>query len=161
VLQLLDKAGRDPIEVTLKCLHGDPSAFGRDDSAVARNTMLAMEKRLRFPKSRRLVRDWEFRRVRIEGCSVHGELLTLGFLKNAESAAPSRAGFITSKRVGSAVVRNRTRRRLREIFRKHQHEIHGGIWVVTIASARAGRGTFRALEDEWLRLARRASIFVA
>jgi len=32
---------------------------------------------------------------------------------------------------------------------------------VTIASARATPETFRALEDEWLRLARRASIFVA
>jgi ribonuclease P protein component len=59
---------------------------------------------------------------------------------------------------GGAVVRNRTRRRLREIFRKHQHEICGGVWVVTIASARAARETSHALEDEWLRLARRASI---
>jgi len=118
-----------------------------------------MVKRLRFPKSRRLTRDSEFRRVRSEGQSVRGEMLTLGFLKNAESAAPSRAGFITSRRVGGAVVRNRTRRRLREIFRKHQHEVRGGIWIVTIASARAARGTFRALEDEWLRLGRRASIF--
>jgi ribonuclease P protein component len=49
---------------------------------------------------------------------------------------------------------------LREIFRKHQHEIRDGIWIVTIASARAARGPFRALEDEWLRLGRRASIFV-
>ena len=120
-----------------------------------------MVKRLRFPKSLRLTRDSEFRRVRSEGQSVRGEMLTLGFLKNAESAAPSRAGFITSRRVGGSVVRNRTRRRLREIFRKHQHEIRDGIWIVTIASARAARGTFRALEDEWLRLGRRASIFVA
>ena len=117
-----------------------------------------MVKRLRFPKSRRLTRDSEFRWVRSEGQSVRGEMLTLGFLKNGESAAPSRAGFITSRRVGGAVVRNRTRRRLREIFRKHQHEIRGGVWVVTVASARAARETSHALEDEWLRLARRASI---
>jgi ribonuclease P protein component len=80
-------------------------------------------------------------------------------LKNAEPNAPVRAGFITSRRVGSAVIRNRTRRRLREIFRKHQHEIRTGVWIVTIASARAARVTFDALEDEWLRLAGRASIF--
>jgi ribonuclease P protein component len=120
-----------------------------------------MEKRLRFPKSRRLTRDSEFRRVRTEGKTMRGDTLTIGFLKNAEPNATARAGFITSKRVGNAVVRNRTRRRLREIFRKHQHEIHGGIWIVTIATARAARGTFRALEDEWLRLGWRASIFVA
>ena len=120
-----------------------------------------MEKRLRFPKSRRLTRDSEFRRVRTEGKTIRGDTLTIGFLKNAEPNTTARAGFITSKRLGNAVVRNRTRRRLREIFRKHQHEIRDGIWIVTIASARAARGTFRALEDEWLRLGRHASIFVA
>jgi ribonuclease P protein component len=50
---------------------------------------------------------------------------------------------------------------LREIFRKHQHEICAGVWVVTIASARAARETSHALEDEWLRLARRASILAS
>ena len=92
---------------------------------------------------------------------MRGDMLTIGFLKGVEPNATARAGFITSKRVGNAVVRNRTRRRLREIFRKHQDEIRDGIWIVTIASARAARETFRALEDEWLRLARRASIFDA
>src|SRR5881398_4153612 len=120
-----------------------------------------MQKRLRFPKSRRLTLDSEFQRVRTEGASIRGGTLTLGVLKNAEPKALVRAGFITSRRVGGAVIRNRTRRRLREIFRKHQHEIRDGIWIVTIASARAARGTFRALEDEWLRLGRHASIFVA
>jgi ribonuclease P protein component len=117
-----------------------------------------MQKRLRFPKSRRLTLDSEFQRVRTEGASVRGGTLTLGVLKNAELEAPVRGGFITSRRLGRAVVRNRIRRRLREIFRKHQHEISGGVWIVTIASARAGRETSHALEDEWLRLARRASI---
>lgn len=117
-----------------------------------------MEKRLRSPKSRRLALNAEFQRVRVEGSSVRGETLTLGFLKNAEPSAPARAGFVTSKRVGIAVVRNRTRRRLREIFRKHQHQITAGVWIVTIASARAPRATFSVLEDEWLRLAGRASI---
>jgi ribonuclease P protein component len=120
--------------------------------------------RFRFPKSRRLTRDTEFERVRREGKSVRGELLTIAFLMDAEEPRRSqtdatvRAGFITSKRVGSAVIRNRTRRRLREIVRKHQHEIAPGTWLVIIATSRAARIPFRALEDEWLRLARRAFI---
>jgi ribonuclease P protein component len=117
-----------------------------------------MRKRLRFPKSRRLTLNSAFKRVRTEGSSIRGGTLTLGFLKNAEPNAAARAGFITSRQVGSAVIRNRTRRRLREIFRKHQHEISTGVWIVTIASARAARVPFDALEDEWLRLAGRASI---
>ncbi len=117
-----------------------------------------MEKRLRLPKSRRLTLNAEFQRVRVEGSSVRGEMLALGFLKNAGPSASARAGFVVSKRVGIAVVRNRIRRRLREIFRKHQHEIIAGVWIVTIASARAHRASFTVLEDEWLRLAERASI---
>src|SRR5438477_12590559 len=119
-----------------------------------------MQKSLRFPKSRRLTLDSEFKRVRAEGAAVRGETLTLGVLKHTKPIATARAGFITSRRVGNAVVRNRTRRRLREIFRKHQHEISPGVWIVTIASARAARETFDTLEDEWLRLAGRASILV-
>src|SRR5437868_498487 len=149
---------RLPADVLKNSSAGCRCHFTQNDSIIAPPKIPAMQKRLPFPKSRRLTRDSEFRRVRTEGRSVRGEMLTLGFLKDAESAAPSRAGFITSRRVGGAVVRNRTRRRLREIFRRHQHEISGGVWVVTIASARAARETSHALEDEWLRLARRASI---
>jgi ribonuclease P protein component len=117
-----------------------------------------VERRFRFPKSQRLTLNVEFQRVRTEGSSVRGEILTLGVLKNATSSFAARAGFVTSKRVGRAVERNQVRRRLREIFRKHQHEIVPRVWIVTIASARAARTSFRALEDEWLHLARRASI---
>ena len=117
-----------------------------------------VERRFRFRKSHRLVLDAEFQRVRSEGSSVRGETLTLGFLKNEWPFSGARAGFVTSKRVGNAVSRNLIRRRLREIFRKHQHELAPGIWIVTVASPRAARAPFRALEDEWLRLAHRASI---
>ncbi|MEP6956275.1 MAG: ribonuclease P protein component, partial [Chthoniobacterales bacterium] len=58
-------------------------------------------------------------------------------------------------RVGSAVVRNRVRRRLREIVRHHQRAIRGDIWIVTIARPAAARATYAALEHEWLRLTRR------
>ena len=81
----------------------------------------------------------------------------LGTLETGDDA-PFRAGFVTSKRVGGAVVRNRVRRRLREIVRKYQHALRSGIWVVLIARPAAARASSIALEDEWLRLAKRASI---
>ena len=69
-----------------------------------------------------------------------------------------RAGFVTSRQLGSAVIRNRVRRRLREIVRQHQHEIIKGACIVTVGRAAAAAATYRELEDEWLRLAKRASI---
>ena len=77
-----------------------------------------------------------------------------------EDSGPSRAGFVTSRRIGGAVIRNRVRRRFREMVRKHQHELRCGFWFVLIAKNEAASASYRSLEDEWLRLARRASILL-
>jgi ribonuclease P protein component len=69
-----------------------------------------------------------------------------------------RVGFITPKRIGGSVVRNRVRRRLREVVRRHQREIAKGRWIVTVARGKAARASYIELEDEWLRLVKRASI---
>jgi ribonuclease P protein component len=98
--------------------------------------------------------------VRREGVVTRGQLLSLAVL-TADSGRKARSGFITSRKIGGAVARNRVRRRLREIFRHHQHEIVGGAWIITIASSRATRASYHALEHEWLRLARRASILAS
>jgi ribonuclease P protein component len=112
---------------------------------------------LSFPQSRRLTEAWQFERVRKEGSAQRGHLLLLAALagKGVDSL---RAGFVTSRKIGGAVVRNRVRRRLREIVRKHQHEIVEGRWVVTVARPSAARASYGELEAEWLRLAKRASI---
>ena len=112
-----------------------------------------------FPKARRLTRESEYKHVKREGMVRHGKLLTLSAAVVDDSGL-SRVGFITSRRVGSAVVRNRVRRRLREIVRRHQHDLRQDLWIVLIAKRDAARVSYRALEDEWLRLAKRASILL-
>ena len=112
-----------------------------------------------FPKSRRLRRPAEFERVKQNGRVQRGQFLVLSIL---DATGPAfRAGFVTSRAIGRAVVRNRVGRRLREIVRKHQSEICDGIWIVTIARASAAHATSAQLEAEWLRLAGRASILNA
>ena len=112
---------------------------------------------LSFSKAKRLNSTAEFTRVREEGRVFRGPLLTIGVVDDAETAA-FRVGFITSRKIGGAVVRNRVRRRLREIVRRHQRELTNGIAIVVIARPAAARSSYGALEDEWLRLAKRASI---
>jgi ribonuclease P protein component len=112
---------------------------------------------LPFPKTRRLTRTSEFARVKELGHPERGKFMVLGTLALQDSGA-SRVGFITSRRLGRAVVRNRVRRRLREIVRKHQHDLREDFWIVLIARRDAPKASSRALEDEWLRLAKRASI---
>lgn len=115
---------------------------------------------LSFPKNRGLTRAAEFERVKSEGFWQHGKLLILGVLQ-VEHTGPFCAGFVTSRRLGSAVVRNRVRRRLRELVRRHQQEVRASVWIVVIAKSEAVRASYYALEDEWLRLAKRASILAA
>jgi ribonuclease P protein component len=115
---------------------------------------------LTFPKGRRLTKPTEFGQVKKNGRVQRGRLILLSVLET-NTAARFRAGFVTSRAVGSAVVRNRVRRRLREIVRKHQREIADGNWIVTIARTNAAEATYQELEVEWLRLAKRAFILAA
>ena len=112
-----------------------------------------------FPKTRRLTHRSEYERVKRNGITQRGKLLMLNAMP-MENSGPWRAGFVTSGRLGGAVVRNRVRRRLREIVRRHQHELRQGVWFVIIARHEAATASYGALEDEWLRLARRASILL-
>ena len=75
-----------------------------------------------------------------------------------QNSGASRVGFITSRSLGKAIVRNRVRRRMQEIVRRHQHDLRDDFWIVLIARRDAANASYRALEDEWLRLAKRASI---
>jgi ribonuclease P protein component len=119
--------------------------------------MMSVRAAYSFPKVRRLTRASEYERVKRDGLVRRGKLLMLS-VAAVEDPGPSRVGFITSRHLGSAVVRNRVRRRLREIARKHQHNLREGLWIVVIARIDATKASYRALEDEWLRLAKRASI---
>jgi len=114
---------------------------------------------LSFPKQRRLTRSSEFERVKRDGLVRRGKLLMLSAAA-VENSGLSRVGFITSRRLGSAVVRNRVRRRLREIVRRHQHDLRQDFWIVLVARHDAATASYRALEDEWLRLVKRASILL-
>jgi ribonuclease P protein component len=113
--------------------------------------------RFLFPKTRRLQRAAEFGAVKNEGKSWTGKHLLLGVLRRDDCEA-ARLGIITTRRLGSAVVRVRVRRRLREIFRRHQHELIQGIWLVVVARTAAATAGYQDLEQDWLRLAGRASI---
>src|SRR5580700_9664931 len=50
---------------------------------------------------------------------------------------PARVGFVVSRAVGSAVTRNRVKRRLRELMRGYLHSLPGGSLLVVRANAAA------------------------
>ena len=105
------------------------------------------------------MRTSEYERVKRHGSARGGKLLTLSVVP-VEDPGLCRVGFVTSWRLGGAAVRNRVRRRLREIVRQHQHHLREGFWIVLVARKDAAAAGYRALEHEWLRLARHASILL-
>jgi len=113
--------------------------------------------RYRFPRASRLSSTAEFRLVKQAGKSWTGRHLVLGVLAQPE-ATRARVGIVTTRKVGMAVVRNRIRRRIREVFRLHQFDLIPGVWLVTIARPSAATASFQDIERDWLRLAERASI---
>jgi ribonuclease P protein component len=61
--------------------------------------------------------------------------------------------------VGNAVVRNRLRRRLREMIRLSQPRIVPGVWIVLVVRASAARASGDSLRSEYIALGKRAAIF--
>lgn len=70
----------------------------------------------------------------------------------------NRVGITVSKKLGHAVVRNRTRRRLREVYRLHEEQFLPGYDIVVVARSRAVEVPFDKLTASYLTLARKAGI---
>ena len=106
----------------------------------------------------RLRRRQDFDRARQRGRSTRSTLLILNAVRTADDV--TRCGFNVSRRVGKAVVRNRVRRRLREIMRQALPALDGGWDLVLVARPGAAQATFqtlRAAVDELLGRARVAT----
>ena len=83
----------------------------------------------------RLRRSGEFRAA-LRG-SRAGRSLVSGHLLVREADEPARVGFIVSRAVGPAVVRNRVRRRLRHLVRARLESLPQGSLLVLRANPRA------------------------
>jgi ribonuclease P protein component len=82
-------------------------------------------------KAWRLTRQAEFDRVRQLGKCRSNQVAVL-CAATAEDEQ-TKVGFVVSKRIGNAVVRNRTKRLLREAFRSRYPLIAKGWHIVVIA----------------------------
>lgn len=106
-----------------------------------------------FPRQLRLRRRSEYRAVQERGRKVH----TAHFLLFALAGEPGepRFGITASRKVGSAVVRNRLKRYLREAFRRHRAEFPRDKSLVVLVKHAAAELDAQAVADEILRASRR------
>ena len=73
----------------------------------------------------------------------------------------NRVGLTVGKKIGHAVVRNRIRRRLREIYRLNEDKFCPGWDIVVVARSRCIGADFQKLTDAYLSLAEKAGILEA
>jgi len=82
--------------------------------------------------------------------------LVLYARRNRTSA--NRVGITVSKKLGKANVRNRVRRRLREVYRLNEELFTPGWDIVVVARSKAVRASFSQLTSAYLSLAKKTGI---
>ena len=70
----------------------------------------------------------------------------------------NRVGITVSKKLGKAHIRNRARRRIREVYRLNEEKFQPGWDIVVVARARAVEAPFQDLTRSYLSLAEKAGI---
>jgi ribonuclease P protein component len=102
----------------------------------------------------RLRRRSDFDAIFEKGRAWNNNLLVLRVLPN--NLTLNRYGFVTSRRLGKAVVRNKVRRRLREIVRTLP--VKTGVDVVISAKTAAAQADFQQLKRAVVDLLKRANL---
>ena len=70
----------------------------------------------------------------------------------------NRVGITVSKKLGKAHIRNRVRRRIREVYRLNEGQFQPGWDIVVVARSKAVEAPFDKLVGSYLSLARKAGI---
>ena len=100
--------------------------------------------------------NYEFRRMYAKGKSGVSSCLVVYYRKNR--LGHNRLGVTVSTKLGHAVVRNKVRRRLREIYRLHEDRFAPGYDIVVVARVRAVHSSYAVLERDFLRLAKKLQL---
>lgn len=94
--------------------------------------------------------NYEFRRIYRKGKSAVSPQLVIYCQRNRRGH--SRLGISVSTKLGCAVVRNRVRRRIREIYRLNKAKMLPGYDLIVVARVRAVETDYQKLDRTYLRL---------
>jgi len=109
-----------------------------------------------FPKGVRIRKRAEYLEIQRTGVAVHSRLL-VGIVRRAEGCAATRLGITTTKKIGTAVVRNRIRRLIREAFRRNRGALPPNADIVVVAKRASVDCTAAAIAQDLADLGRRAA----
>ncbi|MDD2709340.1 MAG: ribonuclease P protein component [Verrucomicrobiae bacterium] len=113
----------------------------------------------RLPGFLRIGRSSTIREIITKGRKHVGRHLILYCLPPLPQDSESRAAFLSPRRIGPATRRNRVRRWLREIYRRHRAELDSSIQIVLMGRASSASNTsYQDLQEDFLRLCGKARL---
>lgn len=98
-----------------------------------------------LPSPERLRSNAEFQQVYKEGTSFTEGQVVL-YLLRIDDLSVRQIGFSVSKKLGKAVVRNKIKRRLREVYRHMLPELPHGYRAIVVARRSAAEAEYKQLE---------------
>ena len=106
---------------------------------------------MKFRPAERIRRRAEFQQVYDRGIRIHSRYATVFILANTLSVG--RLGIAATRKLGGAVVRNRAKRLIREVFRRNK--IARGFDVVVVPKRELLDASLNALETDYRTLLER------
>ena len=100
--------------------------------------------------------NYEFRRLYAKGASAVLPSVVVYCRKNGR--AHNRLGVTVSTKLGHAVVRNRCRRRLREVYRLEKPQLKTGYDIILVARSRTATAPWPELQKQFRRLCRKVDL---
>lgn len=105
----------------------------------------------KFTKSQRIYRSAEYQTILKTGIKAGDRFFRIAATRNPRQSNP-RLGIVVSKKVGIAVIRNRIKRMVREIFRLNQNQITAELNLVVIAKPECVSQKYQDFEESLLKL---------
>lgn len=107
----------------------------------------------RFPRNERLLKTSEFKFVFKNGIKYKGNYLLIFCI----AGGTGKFGVVVSKKVSKkAVIRNRLKRRLREIYRTNKSVLPENVNIVAVALAEAVKVSYNELEEDFHNICKKA-----
>ena len=103
-----------------------------------------------------LIENHEFRRLYQKGASAVSGCMVVYCRKN--KLGHNRLGITVSVKLGHAVVRNRARRRLREVYRLNGGALKQGYDIILVARTRTVKVSWQELNDTFVKLCRKLEL---
>ena len=103
-----------------------------------------------------LKENYEFRRLYQRGKSAAGGTMVLYCRKNKLNR--NRLGLTASTKLGHAVVRNRCRRRLREVYRLNLPQMKKGYDIILVARGKTATAPWKELNSTFTKLCKKLDL---